>query len=140
MNLIFFPSNFKLELIRDAVELALDKLDENEQTFKLFDYNDKDVVEQEYIDIHRSIGKNLIVPLEFIKDYCNNNPDQEFYIYLFTDGFSDEYKELNISDYMPENVSNIFYVVIPYDYLNNRADFQEMWLIDERFKYIEGAI
>lgn len=133
MNLLFYPQN--IEYIQEAVDITIKNLVKYKQKYKLFTYHDIFVSEINEFKLIESNGKNLIIPLEFIKNYCNNN-NQKFYIYIFTDGYSDIYYNINISDYMPENVENLFYIVIP-NKNNNIKDFKNDWLNDDRFKLID---
>ncbi len=138
MNLIFYPNNIDFDYLVDAVNMTIDKLTKFKQPYKLFNYNDKNVIEQKRITMDDHKGKNLIIPLEFIKNYCNQLKIIDFYIYIFTDGYSDEFTDIYIPDYMPENIINLFYIQIPNNkYENKELDFYDDWLDDIRFKYVK---
>ena len=136
MNLIFYPSDFNLEYIKDYVEEIINHLKNKNELYKLYDYNRSTVMKQENLDMCRSYGRNLTVPLDFIKEYTTTNSSLEFNIYLFSDGYSESSEEIIIDDYITKNIIKFTYIVKENKNVMGRLDFKNFWLNNPKFVYI----
>ena len=135
MNLIFYPSDFNLYFIKDRVRLTITNLESNNEQYKLFDYNHNSVVEQKDLSMCRSYGRNLSVVLDFIKDYVSKNNNETFNIYLHTDGNSNCRQEIDINEYITENINKFIYIDSKNENFLGESDFQESWLKNPKFIY-----
>ena len=136
MNLIFYPSDFNLSYIKDRVRETATILESKNEPYKLFDYNYYSVVEQNDLQMCRSYGRKLIVALNFIKDYVSKNNNQTFNIYFHTDGYSDRFEDININDYITNNINKFIYIDSKNENFCGDHDFQESWLNNSKFFYI----
>ena len=64
-----------------------------------------------------------------------SNPDKQFNIYLFSDGYSDNHEEIDISDYITNNINKFNYIVNKNKYIMGRLDFNTNWLSNSKFIY-----
>jgi len=135
-TLLFYPSDFNLQHIIKYVEDEIDTLTTLDKTYKVFNYNSSSVEEQQNVLSSRSNGRNLSIVLDFIKNYVNNNQDKQFYIYLYTDGYSNTYKDINISDYISNNIIKFKYINIENKYNLGKLDYNNNWKSNNKFIYI----
>ena len=135
MNLIFYPSDFNLSYIKDRVKITITNLELKNEPFKLFDYNHNSVLEKTDLSMCRSYGRNLSVVLDFIKEYALKNNNEIFNIYLHTDGNSNLYQEIDINDYITDNINKFIYIDSKNENFLGEPDFQESWLNNPKFIY-----
>jgi len=136
MNLIFYPSDFNLSYIKDRVKKTIEELESKNEQYKLFDYNHNSVVECYDLSMCRTYGRNLSVVLSFIKEYVSQNINEKFNIYLHTDGNSNCYQDININDYITNNINKFIYIDSKNENFLGESDFQESWLNNSKFFYI----
>ncbi len=134
MNLIFFPSDFKLEYIKPYVQELIDSFNITKQKYKLFNYNKYTVEQVNNLNMCRSHGLNLLVPLNFIKGYCNN--DINYNIYIFTTGYSDNQINIDINDYILPNINKFVYLEKKINLYYDINDFKHEWLNNKKFIYL----
>jgi len=132
-SLLFYPSDFNLQYIIKDVEDEIDSLKTLEKPYKVFNYNYISVEEQEKGLSSRSHGRTLKVVLDFIKDYVLKNIDKKFYIYLFTDGYSNNYHDININEYISDNIIKFKYIVNENEHNLGKLDFNKDWLLNKKF-------
>jgi len=135
MNLIFYPSDFNLSYIKDRVRETATILESKNEPYKLFDYNYLTVIEVADLTKCRTYGRNLSVVLDFIKDYVSKNNNETFNIYLHTDGNSNLYQEIDINEYITENIKKFVYIDSKNENFLGESDFQESWLKNPKFIY-----
>ena len=134
INLIYYPSDFNLEYIKNDVQLKINNLVNNNQHYKLFDYNSKTVMEQKNMDFCRSSGRNLNIVLDHIINYTNNSKFN-YNIYIYSDGLSDSYQDLDINKYISNNINKVDYIVNKKQYIG-KNDYNPNWLKNKKFNYI----
>jgi hypothetical protein len=134
INLIYYPSDFNLEYIKNDVQHKINELVNNNQHYKLFDYNNKTVMEQNNLDFCRSYGRNLNIVFEHMKNYVENSKFN-YNIYVFSDGLSDSYQYIDINKYISNNINIVEYIVNKKQYIG-KNDFNTDWLNNKKFKYI----
>jgi len=136
-RLIFYPADFNIASITKYVEDEIDTLEILGNPYKVFNYNYASVEEQELGPApnltSRSYGRTLKVVLEFIKDYVSKNTDKKFYIYLFTDGYSNNYHDININEYILDNIIEFKYIVKENEHNLGKLDFNKDWLLNKKF-------
>lgn len=137
MNLIFYPSDFNLDHIKEYVKETINDLKNRNESYKLYDYNRSSVMEQQNLDMCRSYGRNLTVPLDFIKEYTTTNSSLEFNVYLFSDGYSESSEEIMIDDYITQNIIKFTYIVKENQNVLGEFDFKTHWLNNPKFVYRE---
>ena len=138
-TLLFYPSDFNLQHIIKYVEDEIDTLITLDKPYKVFNYNSSSVEEQQNVLSSRSNGRNLSIVLDFIKNYVNNYQDTQFYIYLYTDGYSNTYKDINISDYISNNIIKFKYINIENKYNLGKLDYNNNWKSNNKFIYINDV-
>ena len=136
MYLLFYPSDFNLQNITTAVDDEIDTLKTLNLPYKVFNYNYISVEEQKGMLTLRSYGRCLHVALTFIKSYVLDNPSTKFHIFLYTDGYSNSYTDINISDYITDNIVVLKYILLENKYNLGKLDFQERWLMNKKFRLV----
>ena len=138
-TLLFYPADFNHQHIIKYVDDEIDTLITLDKPYRVFNYNYCSVEEQKNGLSSRSHGRNLFVVLDFIKNYVNNNQDKQFYIYLYTDGYSNTYKDINISDYISNNIIKFKYFNIENKYNLGKLDYSNNWITNNKFIYINNV-
>ena len=130
-NLVFYPTYHKNQYIIKDV----DKFLKENQTiqYELFSYNKNGVTYQTNLYDCTIEPPQLSVVLNFIKEYTTNNSDKQFNIYFFNDGYSNDYEDINISDYITLNINKFNYIVHKNKYIMGRLDFTEQWKYNPKF-------
>lgn len=132
-SLLFYPSDFNLKYIIKDVDDEIDTLQILEKPYKVFNYNYVSVEEQKNGLSSRSYGRTLKIVLDFIKEYVSKYPNIQFYIYLYTDGYSNYYHDININDYISDNIIKFKYIVNENKYNLGKLDFNKNWLLNKKF-------
>jgi hypothetical protein len=83
----------------------------------------------------RSYGRNLSVVLDFIKEYALKNFNEKLNIYLHTDGNSNLRQDIDINQYITENINKFVYIDSKNENFLGEPDFQESWLKNPKFIY-----
>jgi len=132
-SLIFYPTYHKNQYIIKDV----DKFLQDNQTiqYELFSYNKNRVTSQTNLYDCTIEAPQLSVVLKFIKEYTINNPNMQFNIYLFSDGYSENHENIDISDYITINIIQFNYIVNKNKYIMGRLDFNANWLSNSKFIY-----
>ena len=138
-TLLFYPADFNLQYIIKHVEDEIDTLKTLDKPYKVFNYNYCSVEEQKNGLSSRSYGRNLSVVLNYINTIVMNNPNTQYYIYLYTDGYSNEYKDINISDYIHNNVIKFKYINIENENYLGKLDFNLNWNSNKKFIYVNNV-
>ena len=132
-NLIFYPTYHKDQYIINDVEKFM--TDNSTIQYELFSYNKNNIVKQNNLYACTIEPPQLSVVLNFIKEYTMSNPDKQFNIYLFSDGYSDNHEEIDISDYITNNINKFNYIVNKNKFIMGRLDFNTNWLSNSKFIY-----
>ena len=138
-TLLFYPSDFNLQYIIKEVEDEIDTLKLLEKPYRVFNYNSNSVEEQKDNLTCRSYGRNLSVVLDFIKNLVSSNLSTQYYIHLYTDGYSNTYKDINISDYISNNIIKFKYFNIENKYNLGKLDYNNNWITNNKFIYINNV-
>jgi len=132
-NLIFYPTYHKDQYIINDVEKFM--TDNSTIQYELFSYNKNRVTPQTNLYNCTIEPPQLSVVLNFIREYTTNNANMQFNIYLFNDGYSDHHEDINISDYITQNIIQFNYIVNKNKYIMGRLDFNTNWLSNPKFIY-----
>ena len=132
-TLLFYPSDFNLQYIIKEVEDEIDTLNILEKPYRVFNYNSNSVEEQKDGLTCRSYGRNLSVVLDFIKNLVSSYPSTQYYIYLYTDGYSNTYKDIDISEYISSNIIKFKYFEVNNKLNLGKLDYNKNWKLNNKF-------
>uniref|UniRef100_A0A6C0H042 Uncharacterized protein n=1 Tax=viral metagenome TaxID=1070528 RepID=A0A6C0H042_9ZZZZ len=132
-NLIFYPSYHKNQYIINHVQNFLN--DNNFTEYKLFSYNKNNIQEQENLYMCTTDRGQLSFTLNFIKKYALNNQNNEYNIYFFTDGYSEQYEDIDINQYLVSNINKFYYIININKFVMGQLDFNSEWLNNSKFIY-----
>jgi len=132
-NLIFYPSYHKNQYIINHVQNFLN--DNNFTEYKLFSYNKNNIQEQENLYMYTTDRGQLSFTLNFIKKYALNNQNNEYNIYFFTDGYSEQYEDIDINQYLVSNINKFYYIININKFVMGQLDFNSEWLNNSKFIY-----
>ena len=137
MNLVFYPANFNLSYLHKHADKLISNFKILNETYKIFAYDKYNVIEVKNNFIETSNSKNLNFLLDYIKNLTQQNKEIKYNIHIITDGYSESFKEIDISKYITYNINSINYYVDENRYYCGILDFSDKWLSYDKFFYMK---